>query len=783
MRNYLPILILLTLSVPATAQPDAQAAQPDAQAARSDAQAARYPIIPYPARLRPAAGYFTIGRHTFLRDQAGERFRGERALLGRLLDPYLGSDPSSVAGRGNNEIIVEEDPAIRPEEGYRLSITPQRIVLAARDAAGMFYAVQTLRQLMPASAETGEGDHVDVPCAEISDHPAFAWRGLMLDVSRHFFSTTYLKKCIDLMSLYKLNKLHLHLTDDQGWRIEIKKYPRLTQESAWRTFNGNDSTCIDKAVITGNTDFLPDPQHIVQKGDSTLYGGYYTQDQMRDVIRYAASRHVEVIPEIDMPGHMMAAVKLYPELTCDTVVGTIHNEFSNPICPCNDRVLAFAKDIFSEIADVFPSRYIHIGGDEVNTRGWAKSPVVSAFMKQKGFTRLSQVQNYFNDVMVAYFHSRGKTLVGWDEIIDGGIDTSAVAMFWRSWAPKLPAKAAARGNKVVMSADGPLYFDGFPDETTLSEVYHYDPLDTGLYHFTPKEEKQIIGVQANLWSERIPSEKRADYMLMPRLTALSEIGWTHVYSYASYLQRLDRQYDRLDRLQVNYRLPDLAGLVDNYAVIGATPFFAPSPSARFTVRYTLDGSLPEAASPAMVKPVVVDHPLVMKLALFTAAGRRGDVYTLHFNSQQYSGTQHPAELRPGLTAELYNRGFPLAAAISGRPDSVFTTAAVAVPKTVTAPAFGLRFKGYLEVPQTGIYTFYLKANDGGVLYLGGQKIIDNDGFHPDRTKGGQAGLEKGLHPLEVDFMEGGGGYTLDLRYSFQNSKPAPVPASWFKTAP
>lgn len=735
-------------------------------------------VIPYPAEVTVRPDSFVLSSATVLVSPE-RRFASEAAHLQEMLSEYLGARlPEKPAHGGHNALVLQYDEHLEKAESYRLDIHKDRITLSARDGAGLFYAIETLRQILPAAPQ---GATYAVPGMQITDAPAFAWRGMMLDVSRHFFSIDYLKKFADRMAMYKLNKLHLHLTDDQGWRIEIKKYPRLTAEGAWRTFNNHDLDCIRTAEETGNDDFRPDPQHIVQKDGQTLYGGFYSQEEMRAFIRYAAERHIEVIPEIDMPGHMMAATKIYPGLTCDNEIGSVIGVFSNPICPCKEEVLAFARDVFSEIADLFPSKYIHIGGDEVNKKTWQESALVQAFMKEKGYTRVEQVQRYFNDYMLNFFRSKGKIMLGWDEIAEGGIDSSARVMYWRGWVPEMPSHATSAGHEVIMSPSGPLYFDAIPDALTLPSVYHYRPLDRAMYRLSEASEKRILGVQANVWTEMIPSEKRVDYMVMPRMTALAEVGWSQVYRYESYLQRINTHYERWDRLKMNYRLPDLTDLADNYALLGKTPFFAASPHLRFQVRYTLDGSLPVAASPRMKEPVILERATVMKLALFTPTGRRGDVYTLNFNEQQLAKQQEPSDLEEGLLATSHKGYFKLTTEIKTPADSTFKTSAIGVPSTLKAPAFGLKFSGYLQVPDTGIYTFYLTCNDGGVLYIGGQKIIDNDGLHPDKTKGGQAGLQKGLHPFSLDFMDYGGGYALDLKYSFGESAPRPVPASWFKS--
>ncbi|MEI9959475.1 MAG: family 20 glycosylhydrolase [Ferruginibacter sp.] len=360
-----------------------------------------------------------------------------------------------------------------------------------------------------------------------------------------------------MMALYKFNTFHLHLTDDQGWRIEIKKYPKLTEEGAWRTFNNQDSACMLRAK--DNADFVIDKSHIIHKDGKTLYGGFYTQQQMKDVVAYALARHITIIPEIDMPGHMMAAINAYNYLSCDgkSAFGEL---FSIPICPCLPATYQFAQDIFTEIMDIFPSEYIHIGGDEVDRSYWEKSDACKTLMEKEGLKTSAELQSYFIRKMEEFFNSKGRKIIGWDEILDGGVTKTAAIMYWRTWVPKAPLIAAKNGNKVIMSPGNPLYFDYQPDKNSLSNVYHFNLIPEGL---NKEEAKNIIGAQANLWAEQVPTEERADYMIMPRMTALAENLWSNHDDYKSYLQRLKTHYSRLDLLNVNYRFPDLP-LMDQY---------------------------------------------------------------------------------------------------------------------------------------------------------------------------------------------------------------------------
>ena len=737
----------------------------------------RYPLIPYPASLTPAAGEAVIDRHSAIVMEGP--FSNEDAYLGDLLRSYLGPDALPVRSVRSTTIIrLKEDASLTAPESYRLSIGGKSITLFAHSSAGMFYAIQTLRQLLPADAEGGHGKSLTAPCVEIADRPAFAWRGMMLDVSRHFFSTAYLRKFIDMMALYKLNKLHLHLTDDQGWRIEIKKYPHLTTESGWRSFNYQDSACLKLARETDNPDFELDPAHLRHVNGQTQYGGFYTQDQMKAIIRYAAKRHIEIIPEIDMPGHMMAAIMLYPDLSCGgQKPEDWRHGFSTPICPIKGSTLQFARDVFGEIAALFPSKYIHIGGDEVNMSDWINSPLCQQFMRDHHFDKPAQLQSYFNDYMEAFFRSKGKTLVGWDEIVEGGIDSAAIVMFWRTWARQAPRKATSNGNKLIMTADGPLYFDAWPDRNSLGSVYHYNPTDTA-YRMNAAEGKNVIGVQGNLWTERVPTEGRADYLVMPRMTALAELGWTHKDLYEPYLQRLENQYGRLDRLHIRYRLPDLPELSERRVFTDTASFFIDPPTPKLTIRYSPDG-FPTASSPVLLHPLTIRNTTTLRLAAFTSTGRRGDLVTVTFDHQTLAPALPATTGGPGLRCDLFRGEFDSTSRIKPMPDSSMILTNITIPGN-TPDAFGLRFRGYIRVPETGIYSFFLTSDDGSVLRIADRLVVDNDGAHSSKEKSGQVALLKGLHAFALDYMDAGGGGMLLLKYSRNNDAPQSVPDSWFE---
>ena len=739
--------------------------------AQPSTNAERYPLIPYPSHLEARQGSFAITPQTTI--TGNESFKNEEQQL-QLLIKEVSGKTLVMASSANNQssVVLQMDANIKKEEDYQLSVSPHKIVIRAKTGAGAFRAIQTIRQLMPVAASGA----ISIPCVAIQDDPLYAWRGMHLDVSRHFFSIDYLKKYIDRMALYKMNTFHLHLTDDQGWRIEIKKYPKLTEEGAWRTFNNQDSDCMRRAV--DNPDFIIDTSHIIHRGGKTLYGGFYTQDQMKDLIRYAAAKHITIVPEIDMPGHMMAAIHAYPFLSCSEQNGW-GETFSTPICPCKETTFEFAENVYSEIIDLFPSKYIHLGADEVEKSSWAQSPQCKELMQKEGLKNVDELQSYFVKRMEKFFHSKGREMIGWDEILEGGVSPTAVVMYWRSWVPKAPVEAAKHGNKVIMTPGTPLYFDAPPNNHSLEDIYHFSVVPKGL---TPQEATYIQGAQANLWAEYIPSENRADYLTMPRMTALAERLWTGdrgEEGFSFYQKRLRQQYLRLDAMHIHYRLPDVTGLVEDNVFIDSAVLSVTPPVKEMVFHYTTDGTLPNKNSMVLNKPLVITSDATIRMAGFTQSAR-GDIYTLHYSKQSYQKPVTINNAAKGLQCDYYKGFFKTTGAMQNKaPDSTFTTDSVAVAPTIRAPGFGLQYKGYINVPQTGIYSFYLTCDDGGVLRIADKMVVDNDGLHSAIEKSGQVALEKGAHPFAVSFIEGGGGYRLQLLYSTKED-PAhrPVPNNW-----
>ena len=425
---------------------------------------------------------------------------------------------------------------------YQLRVQRDKITITASTDEGIFYGIQTLVQLLPVEPEAS----LTIPAVDITDYPRFGYRGMHLDVSRHFFDTAFVKKYIDYLALHKMNYFHWHLTDDHGWRIEIKKHPKLTEIGAWR-----DGTIIGLYPGTGN--------------DRKKYGGYYTQEEIREVVKYASERYITIIPEIEMPAHSMAVLAAYPNLSTTPnqpkkVAQTwgIFNKFNNVLLP-SEETFSVLEDILSEVIELFPSPYIHIGGDEAAKIWWKQSAFTQRLIREKGLKDEHGVQSYFIHRIEEFLNQRQKTIIGWDEILEGGLAPNAVVMSWRGEAGGIAA--AKQKHKVIMTPENNMYFNHrqfLKDDSLtatryvpLEVVYQYEPVSATL---SESEQQYIWGAQGNLWSEYIASPEKAEYMLFPRLDALSEVLWSpkEKRNYADFKRRLQTQFKRHDLLRINY---------------------------------------------------------------------------------------------------------------------------------------------------------------------------------------------------------------------------------------
>ncbi len=446
-------------------------------------------------------------------------------------------------------VFMTIDTAISNVEGYTLSVTPKRIIIRAKSPVGLFYGVQTIRQLLPVEVESAnkvEGLILTVPACEIKDEPRFSYRGMLLDVGRHMFPVEYIKRYIDMIALNKMNTFHWHLTEDQGWRIEIKKYPRLTEIGAFR-----------KETLVGHGRTKP------TVFDGKPYGGFYSREEVKEIVAYAKSKFITIIPEIEMPGHALGALAAYPELSCTGgpfEVATKWGVFPDVYCAGKEATFNFLEDVLSEIIDLFPGQYFHIGGDECPKVRWEKCPDCQKRIKAEGLKDEKELQSYFIRRIEKFLISKGRKMIGWDEILEGGLAPEATVMSWRGTAGGI--EAAKQGHDVIMTPNKFVYLDYYQCEPAgqplaiggylpLETVYSYDPLPAEL---TPPEQKYILGIQGNVWTEYISTPEHLEYMVYPRMFAIAETGWSPNMQkdFEDFLARLEILKKRYDVIGINY---------------------------------------------------------------------------------------------------------------------------------------------------------------------------------------------------------------------------------------
>ncbi|WP_329740685.1 family 20 glycosylhydrolase [Dyella sp. A6] len=553
-------------------------------------------ILPRPQHLTMEAGHFRLAAGTSLQVHGDARTHEVASFLRKAVRAQVGID--LVRGRHPGRIVLRLDASIRGDEAYRLTIDPAGVVIAASTDKGLFWGVQTFRQLLPPHAHAP----VELPSLRIDDAPAYPYRGVMLDVSRHFYPVSFIEKQLDLLSYYKINTFHWHLTDDQGWRIQMPRYPKLTRIGAWRT-----------------------------ESDGTRYGGYYTTAQIRAVVAYARQRNITVIPEIEMPGHSSAALVAYPELACGKpprMVPTSWGVFDSIDCVGKPGTFVFLRRVLDEVTSLFPSPYVHIGGDEVPKDQWHDCASCQRLMHAQGLKNEDGLQSYFIRRIQRDLERRGKTLMGWDEILEGGADTHAIIESWRG--PDEEAKALRNGNRVVVA--GPFYLDRPLDTLTTQDVYRIDiASDTRSATATQRQvndavfrahRAQILGGEAPLWSEHA-NPRNAESKLYPRLLAFAENLWSGGgrgdRAWTDFQQRLQAQYPRLDAWRVAYGPQDQP--VVSYAIAelpdgGGWRLDARRGFADLVNHYTLDGRTPIAASPAFTDTVVLHRAGMLKVVPF-----------------------------------------------------------------------------------------------------------------------------------------------------------------------
>ena len=607
-------------------------------------------IVPYPNHLETGRGTYRVTDRPVTCDSRTDE-RTQRAVVGfaaRLATVTGGKNPVTVADEVPASGIRFVTDESLPAEGYELNVDGEGIEVRASQFPGFLYALQSLEQLLPAAVygtEPAPDAAWEVPCVKIADAPRFAYRGMHLDVARHFFSVDEVKRYIDVMAIHKLNTLHWHLTDDQGWRIEIKRYPELTAVGSIRK-----ATVVRKEWGTY---------------DGTPYGGFYTQDEIRDVVKYAADRGVTVIPEIDLPGHMLAALTAYPELGCTGGPYEVWGRWGvadDVLCPGREKTFEFLEGVLTEVMELFPSEYIHIGGDECPKVRWEKCPRCQAKIRQLGLkddgehTAEHYLQSYVTDRIGKFLAQHGRRIIGWDEILEGRAPSDAVVMSWRGSEGGIAA--AKLGHDVIMTPNSHFYFDYYQSLDTdaepfgiggyipMEQVYSYDPAFPEL---TPEQQKHILGVQANLWTEYVLSDEHLEYMLLPRLAALSEVQWcqpeTKDWNRFIGSFRMDEIYSQMGYefakhifgVTASYAVdPEKGGVVMTLTTQGGAP-----------IRYTLDGSDPTASSPLYKAPVTIGESCTFKAAALRE-GMQTPVYTRKFDFNKATGRRIALNAAPTL---------------------------------------------------------------------------------------------------------------------------------------
>jgi hexosaminidase len=593
-------------------------------------------LIPQPVDVQQSEGLFLLTQTSTV-GYDNQDVRKIAEMFSQKMNSATGFSikPQQVSTASIQFKINKVTDAQIGKEGYTLVSSPNGVVISANGTPGLFYGMQTLLQLLPKEIESKTTVNAtwSVPSVKITDYPRFGWRGIMLDVSRNFFTKEEVKEYIDQISRFKYNTFHWHLTDDNGWRIEIKSLPKLTEVGAWRV------------PRYGQFSKRAEPK----QGEAATVGGFYTQTDIKEIIQYAQDRNVTIVPEVDVPGHSMAAIAAYPELSCtkdpNTKVnpgssfsewyndGTFKMMIDNTLNPSDEKVYAFLDKVFTEIATLFPNQYIHVGGDECYKGFWTKDPGCQALMKKMNMTKPEELQAYFMKRVESILKSKGKKLIGWDEILEGGIAPEATVMSWRGI--KGGIEAAKLGHDVVMTPTTFAYIDYQQGEPTieppiyaslrLNKCYSFDPVPEGV------DAKYILGGQGNLWTEQIVTLRHAEYMVWPRGWALAEDFWSPNASknWNNFIQRVEKQFARYDIAGINYSTAIYDAIINIKGKEGKMTLEMDSEAPGLDIFYCFDGSMPNIYSLKYSKPVEIpDGPVTLRVVTYRNGKQIGHLITL-----------------------------------------------------------------------------------------------------------------------------------------------------------
>ena len=685
-------------------------------------------VIPAPLKVELQQEVFSLNSETGLYIDASE---GDK----KILEDYLVASSMNlkpvIAEEGHNVVLkqVAELPEVNSSEGYVLTVTPDQVLIRATSGAGLFYGVQTMLQMV---------DEKGLPAGVITDEPRFAYRGFMMDVSRHFFDKEFIKKQMDALAYYKLNRLHLHLTDAAGWRLEIKKYPRLAEVGSVR-----------------------------RNADGSIHRGFYTQEQIKEVVAYAAERYITVIPEVELPGHALAALTAYPEYSCTGGPFELRNKWGvedNVYCAGNDKTFEFLQDILEEVIPLFPGKFFHIGGDECPKVRWNECPKCQKRIKNENLKDAHELQSYFIHRIEKIILAHGKSMIGWDEILEGGLAPSATVMSWRGEEGGIAA--ASMGHDVIMTPSKWMYIDhgqgavetepiairfGLP----LEKTYSYDPkspkIPENLRH-------HVLGAQCNMWTEYAVTPEYTEYLLYPRMLALAELDWTpkEKKDYNSFTRRLDNQLIRLDMHHINYHIPMPEGpMADRIAYTENTTLTFHN-SRNYSMVYTTDGSDPQTNSTKYEKPLYLNKDVTVKIATMLPSGKLSPVRSIEVVHEKLMPATEKST-QPGIELRRTEGNLYFVKDLDGAHWSA--------PKIVKDFEFkpdiedkgAYCYTGYFEVPADGIYYFSSEMDE---LRIDGKVIISNDGklIRHSRTRNSIA-LQKGKHAFQLLMINNNiGGY-------------------------
>ena len=661
----------------------------------------------------------------------------------------------SVSDKGDITLTLDAALDVN-DEGYTLDVTSEGVTVKAKTPQGLFYGMQSFMQLLPAeieSAEKASGIAWQAPAVSIKDDPRFGYRGVMLDVCRHFIPVEDIKKQIDVLSLFKINRLHWHLTEDQGWRIEIKKYPKLTEVGSKR---------ID--------------------GEGTEYKGYYTQEEIKEVVKYAQDRFITIVPELEMPGHELAAIAAYPELSCKGEAITpriIWGVEDIVMCPGKEDMFVFLENVIKEMVELFPGTYFHVGGDECPKTSWKNCPTCQARIKKEGLkadgkhTAEERLQSYVITRMEGVLAKYGKKIIGWDEILEGGLSPDATVMSWRGEEGGIAS--ALQDHDVIMTPGGNgMYLDHYQGDskiepvaiggyTTLEKTYSYNPTPDTLVAM--KKDHFVKGVQTNIWTEYLYNVDLVEYRMYPRVLALSEIGWTNVdrKNFDDFARRINNAYVRLDEHAVNYHIPQPEqpnGSCNFVAFVDSTSLeFKTTRPVKMV--YTIDGTEPTAQSAEYTAPLTFTETTTLKIASALPSGKLSPVRTIQVEKQTLAPAKEVAKTTPGLNMQVFDGMYLNVEALKSANVQPKTTKVIKETKELREQVqtsesmrgvkqYAAVAEGYVNIPEDGVY--YI-SSDLEEVWIDGKLLINNGGEVKRFSRhDNSVALAKGLHEIKAVFL-------------------------------